>query len=202
VIAVLDIAAARRRAAALAPQENADMPLALIPFFLLVIPILEIAVFIVVGNLIGLWPTLGLVVVTAIFGTLLLRRQGLDTLARIQAETRAGRVPARELVNGLMIAIAGVLLLTPGLVTDTLGFLLFVPAIRDAVWRFLKSRVVVVAGNAYRGGGFGGDREPGPRGRPDVVDLSGAEFERRPDPTTPWRGADGSDDEPPRRILH
>jgi UPF0716 protein FxsA len=201
VIAAPDIAAARRSAAALATQENADMPLALIPFFLLVIPILEIAVFILVGNLIGLWPTLGLVVVTAILGTLLLRRQGLDTLARIQAETRAGRVPARELVSGLMIAIAGVLLLTPGLVTDTLGFLLFVPAIRDAVWRFLKSRVVVVAGNAYRGG-FGSDPEPGPRRRPDVVDLSGAEFERRPDPTTPWRGADGSDDEPPRRILH
>ncbi|MBB4005108.1 MAG: FxsA family protein [Aurantimonas endophytica] len=176
------------------------MPIALIPVLLLVIPILEIAVFILVGNLIGLWPTLGLVVVTAIFGTLLLRRQGLDTLARIQAETRAGRVPARELVNGVMIAIAGVLLLTPGLVTDTLGFLLFVPAIRDAVWNFLKARVVVVAA-----GGFGRGSGPAPRGDPDVVDLSGAEFERRPDPTTPWRGTDGQsapDGEPPRRILH
>ena len=176
------------------------MPLALIPVLLLVIPILEIAVFIMVGNLIGLWPTLGLVLVTAILGTLLLRRQGLDTLARIQAETRAGRVPARELVNGLMIAIAGVLLLTPGLVTDTLGFLLFIPAIRNAVWSFLKARVVVVAS-----GGFGRGSGPAPQGRPDVVDLSGSEFERRPDPTTPWRGTDGQagpDGEPPRRILH
>ena len=103
------------------------MPLALIPFLLLVVPVLEIGVFIAVGGAIGLWPTLGLVVLTAVIGSVLLRRQGLSTLEAIQRETRAGRVPGRELVSGLMIAIAGVLLLTPGFVTDTLGFLLFVP---------------------------------------------------------------------------
>ena len=103
------------------------MPFALIPFLLLAIPILEIAVFILVGNAIGLWPTLGLVILTAVIGSILLKQQGLWTLARSQAEIGAGRVPGRDLVSGVMIAMAGVLLLTPGLVTDALGFLLFVP---------------------------------------------------------------------------
>ncbi|MBC8131133.1 MAG: FxsA family protein, partial [Rhizobiaceae bacterium] len=121
------------------------MPLALLPLMLLVVPILEITVFILVGNAIGLWPTLGLVVGSAILGVLLLRRQGLSTLMRIQAETQAGRMPGRELVHGLMIVVAGVLLLTPGLVTDAIGYLLFIPQVRDLGWRFLRGRVAVMA---------------------------------------------------------
>ena len=111
------------------------MPFALIPFLLLAIPVLEIAVFILVGNLIGLWPTLGLVILTAVIGSMLLRRQGLGTLPAYPVRDQAGRVPGRELVDGVMIAIAGVLLLTPGLVTDAIGFLLFVPAIRESICR-------------------------------------------------------------------
>ncbi len=183
------------------------MPFALIPFLLLVIPILEIAVFILVGNMIGLWPTLGLVLLTAIVGTLLLKQQGLSTLARIQADIRAKRMPGRDLVHGVMIAIAGVLLLTPGLVTDTLGFLLFVPKIRDGIWNFMKSRVVVVAqgsgtSGTWNSGARGPQPDPRAGGGPDVVDLSGEEFERRPDPSSPWNDKRDGDDTPQGRILH
>ncbi|ORE91602.1 FxsA family protein [Aurantimonas sp. 22II-16-19i] len=182
------------------------MPFAIIPFLLLIIPVMEIAVFIAVGNLIGLWPTLALVVLTAVIGSVLLRRQGIGTLARIQAEMNAGRVPARELVDGVMILAAGILLLTPGLVTDTIGFLLFVPGVRGTIRRVISQRVVVMAkGTTSRGFGAGpaGPQRPqGPRrGGPDVVDLSGEDYHRRPDPSSPWRGDEG-DGGPGDRTLH
>ena len=119
------------------------MPFALIPFLLLVIPIAEIAGFIIIGDLIGLWPTLGMILVTAIGGSILLRVQGFGILNRIQTEMRSNKVPAREMVHGVMIMIAGVLLLTPGFITDTLGFLLFVPPLRDWGWSLIKSRISV-----------------------------------------------------------
>ena len=183
------------------------MPFAIIPFLLLIIPVLEIAVFILVGNLIGLWPTLALVVLTAIVGSFLLKRQGISTLRRIQAETNAGRVPARELVDGVMIMAAGILLLTPGLVTDTIGFLLFVPGFRSSIRNFLSKRVVVMAqGGGATGFGRGGGGQPGgqtwQRQRsPDVVDLSGEDYHRRPDPGSPWRGEE-EDGGPNNRTLH
>ncbi|TFF17794.1 membrane protein FxsA [Jiella endophytica] len=176
------------------------MPFAIIPFLLLVIPVMEIAVFIVVGNLIGLWPTLGLVVLTAVIGSFLLKSQGLGTLARIQGEVNAGRVPARELVDGVMIVAAGILLLTPGLVTDTIGFLLFVPGVRSAIRQAISKRVVVMANGGGRG--FGGSAARGAgRPSPDVVDLSGDDFHRRPDASSPWHG-DDDDGGTPRRTLH
>ncbi|NDW04707.1 FxsA family protein [Jiella pacifica] len=179
------------------------MPFAIIPFLLLIIPVLEIAVFILVGNLIGLWPTLALVVLTAIVGSFLLKRQGLGTLRRIQAETNAGRVPARELVDGVMIMAAGILLLTPGLVTDTIGFLLFVPGIRSSIRSFISKRVVVMAqGGGTTGFGRGGGGQEWPRRRaPDVVDLSGDDYHRRPDPGSPWRGEE-KDGGPSNRTIH
>lgn len=179
------------------------MPFALIPFLLLAIPILEIAVFILVGNAIGLWPTLGLVILTAVIGSILLKQQGISTLARIQTEIGAGRVPGRDLVSGVMIAMAGVLLLTPGLVTDALGFLLFVPGVRSRIFDFLKSRVVVVGQNSFRPG-MGGQprREPPYSAGPDVVDLSGEEFRRGPDPASPWHEPEDGDGGTNGRRLH
>lgn len=167
------------------------MPFAAIPFLLLAVPIMEIAAFIVIGGQIGVLPTLGLIVVTAIIGSILLRVQGLGLLARIQEETRAGRVPGRELIHGVMILVAGVLLLTPGFVTDTLGFLLFVPAIRDAGWRLLRERIVVVAqsagpGRRHGGDAGGGDARGGDMRGDTVVDLDEAEFQRDPSPDSPW----------------
>ncbi|HBN48631.1 MULTISPECIES: FxsA family protein [Thalassospira] len=96
-------------------------------------PIIEIAVFIQAGELIGLWPTIGIVILTAVVGTSLMRAQGLQTLARAQAQIDQGEMPIGELFDGICILVAGVLLLTPGFVTDTMGFLLLVPPLRKAV---------------------------------------------------------------------
>ena len=164
------------------------MPLALIPLVLLIVPILEITVFIMVGEVIGLWPTLGLVIGSAILGALLLRAQGISTLMRIQKEVAEGRVPGRDLVHGVMIVVAGVLLLTPGLVTDAFGYLLFIPSVREAGWRFLKSRVVAMP----MGGGWRRDERTAPQPVPGVVDLEVEEFERRPgSPDSPWSDGRG-----------
>ncbi len=175
-----------------------EMPFSLIPFLLLFIPILEIAVFILIGGQIGVAYTLGMILVTAIIGTVLLRIQGFSILNRIQAETQAGRLPGKELVNGVMIMIAGVLLLTPGFVTDTIGFLLFVPFIRTVIWAYVGSKVsVTVAGNPS-GMGRGpfdsrhDDRENGP----DIVDLDEGDYNETPNPDTPWGDRDRLDRKP------
>jgi UPF0716 protein FxsA len=113
------------------------MPLLILAVFIGV-PLLEIAVFIQVGGFLGLWPTLAIVILTAVIGTALLRIQGLVTLARAQAQMNQGALPTRELFDGACLLIAGVLLLTPGFVTDGLGFLLFLPAARDILRRMLS----------------------------------------------------------------
>lgn len=146
--------------------------------FLFGVPLLEIAVFILVGGQIGLAATLLLTLLTAVAGASLLRHQGLGILGRIRAELAANRIPARELADGAMIAAAGLLLLTPGFVTDTMGLLLFLPAFRDVIWREaakrVKIRVVRPAGAAQ------------PSGR--ILELDESEFASRPNPSSPWRG--------------
>ncbi|MEO1066851.1 MAG: FxsA family protein [Pseudomonadota bacterium] len=173
------------------------MPLGLIPFMFLAVPILEITVFILVGNQIGLFPTLGMILVTAVLGTLLLRHQGLQLFSEIKAKTEAGEVPGRQLVHGVLLLVAGIFLLTPGFVTDSCGFLLFVPAIRDAVWRFLKDRVSMKvmtqpsAGQAGvgPGGPFDRDDPPSSRAGGPTIDLDETEFgPAKPD--SPWRDPD------------
>lgn len=118
------------------------MPALLLVAFIAV-PLIEIAVFIEVGGLIGLWPTLAIIVATAVAGTMLLRVQGLATLARAQHSLNRQQFPVKEVFDGLCLLLAGALLLTPGFVTDTLGFLLFVPPLRamlrSALWNYLKS---------------------------------------------------------------
>jgi len=112
--------------------------LILIAFIL--VPIIEIAVFIEVGSQIGLWPTIGIVVLTAFIGTGLLRQQGLSVLFRIQENLQANRIPVRELFDGICLVIAGVLLLTPGFVTDAIGFLLFVAPLRLSLANYVGQR--------------------------------------------------------------
>lgn len=173
------------------PRKDA-MPFSLIPFLLLVIPLAEIAAFVVIGGQIGVAATLAMIVVTAVIGSILLRVQGFGVLNRIQTEMGQNRVPARDLVHGLMIMIAGVLLLTPGFITDSLGFLLFVPPVRDAAWAFLKSRIKVVPFGAGQGQGDG--FEPRRPHDPTIIDLDAEEFQREPDPDSPW-----SDEPGPKR---
>lgn len=158
------------------------MRFSFIPFLLLIIPLAEIAAFVVIGGQIGVWATLGMVLLTAAVGSFLLRWQGIGLFNKINTEMRANRVPGRELVHGVMILVAGVLLLTPGFVTDSIGFLLFVPAIRDLVWRLVKDRIVVQTMSTRTGSG----RESSARGGDGVVDLGEDEFKRQTDRSSPW----------------
>lgn len=109
----------------------------LVFFALICVPLLEIAVFIQVGGAIGLWPTLALIVLTAVLGTWQLRSQGMATLDRARRQMERGELPARELFDGLCLLVAGALLLTPGFVTDSTGALLFLPPLREALRRAL-----------------------------------------------------------------
>ncbi len=106
------------------------------------VPLVEIALFIKVGGLIGLWPTIAIVIATAVAGTALIRRQGLNTLQRAQQEMDAQRLPVRELFDGICLIFAGAMLLTPGFLTDTVGFALLVPPLRTLlghyIWRALR----------------------------------------------------------------
>ena len=110
---------------------------------LVVMPISEIAVFLLVGSAIGVLPTIAIIILTAIIGTVLLRRQGVSALRRLQDDTKAGRVPAAAIGHAVTVAIAGVLLLTPGFITDAIGFALFLPAVRRGLWRQISGSVKV-----------------------------------------------------------
>jgi UPF0716 protein FxsA len=113
-----------------------------------VVPVLELALLIRIGRAIDLGPTLALVVLTGVVGAALARHEGLRTLARIQEHLARGEMPARELLDGLMILIAGAFLITPGVITDCLGFLLLIPParalLRRIVTNYVKDRVAVV----------------------------------------------------------
>ncbi len=136
-------------------------------FFILLlsVPLLEIYFLIQVGQVIGgLW-TIAVVIFTALLGAHLLRQQGISTFARFQQSTQSGKLPATELIEGLILLICGALLLTPGFVTDGVGFLLLIPVVRRAVAGALLARVkgqlVVSAMNAnYSAGPRPEDRPP------------------------------------------
>lgn len=150
------------------------------PLILLGLVFGEIAGFIVVGKLIGVLPTLALVFAGMVAGVLLLRHHGLATLMRIKAEIDARRPPARPLAEGALLALASLLIMVPGFLTDIVGLLLLVPFVREALWRRLRGRVTVRAARAGAAS-FGGG----------VVDLERSEYgeaERlRPRPDSPWR---------------
>lgn len=109
----------------------------------LLIPLIEIGLFIQVGGVIGLWPTLGIVVLTAALGSWLVRSQGLRALGRLRRSFSELEDPTEPLAHGAMIVLAGALLLTPGFFTDAVGFALLAPPVRMAVLRYLGSRVTV-----------------------------------------------------------
>ncbi len=110
-------------------------------FAFIVVPIIEIAVFIQAGEYLGLWPTLATIVLTAMIGTALLRHQGLATLARARESLENDRFPATEVFDGLCLLLAGAFLITPGFVTDGAGFLLFIPAFRAVLRGFFMERL-------------------------------------------------------------
>lgn len=142
---------------------------------LLVVPLIEIGLFIEVGDAIGTWPTIGLVVLTAIVGTYLLRAQGVAALLDLQSRIRDGRDPTATLAHGAMILVAGVVLLTPGFFTDAIGFALLVPPVRAWLMHVIGQRVTIVqAGGKRRTGAApdldGGGHHGAPRARDMTID--------------------------------
>ncbi len=119
------------------------MPLLII---FILIPIIEIGLFIQVGSFIGMWKTIAIVIITAIIGTTLLRKQGISTMTRLQTSLQTGENPVDPIAQGALILVSGVLLLTPGFFTDGIGFTLLIPQIRAALIKWGAARVL--------GGGF------------------------------------------------
>lgn len=133
------------------------------PFLLILIPITEIFVLIEVGGLIGALPTVALVLVTAGVGIHLIRRQGTATFQRVQGQLQSGVLPAVELVEGLILLVAGAFLLTPGFVTDTLGFLALTPPLRRAF------AVKIIQSGRFQAAGHTSAGNPPPSG-PSTID--------------------------------
>ena len=123
------------------------------------VPIIEIGLFIQVGGFLGLWPTIALVLITAFVGASLVRSQGIQTLMSVQGRLQQGEMPAQQILEGVMLAVAGVLLLTPGFMTDALGMLVLLPAPRAMIAKKMMEKMVVsnMSGGFYAGGqaGFG-----------------------------------------------
>lgn len=147
------------------------------------VPLAELALLLWIGSRVGVLPTVLLIILTGILGASLARHQGFATWRRFQAALDQGRIPGRELVEGLLILVAGAVLLTPGILTDTTGFLILVPPIRrllaERIERAARGRLVIMgpgrpAGGAPRTPAGTPGRGPGGTGSAEVID---AEFE-------------------------
>lgn len=110
------------------------------------VPLAEIAGFVLVGQAIGLWPTLLGVVVMALLGAALIRWQGFAVLGKMRSALDENRLPGRELADAMLIGLAGLLLLLPGFVSDVFGLLLLIPAVRTLIYRGAAARMGVAMG--------------------------------------------------------
>lgn len=115
----------------------------------IIVPIIEITVLMQVGELIGAWPTVAIVVISAWLGAKYVRQQGLATLQSVQTKMAQGEMPSGEIVTGLMLLVAGVLLVTPGFVTDIFGLLLLVPSVRQALARSIQAHILTSQGAVF-----------------------------------------------------
>lgn len=199
---------------------------ALLFVLFVVVPILELAVIIQVGQVAGVVPTIAALIGVSLVGAALVKREGLRAWRRVQETLQAGRMPAREVVDGALVLAGGALMLTPGFLTDAVGLVLVVPVTRALVNRVVRTRVRTTflpgwaaPGRGGRGGRTdsragsssraGGGRSTGAHGqRPggrdhEVVDVDVVGVERtdhqrsRPDP--PDEGGDDRDDGGPAR---
>jgi UPF0716 protein FxsA len=170
------------------------MPVFVITLALFIcMPLAELAVLLRIGTNIGVLPTIGLCLATAFVGAILVRLEGVQTLLRIQDQVRAGVLPAAEVLEGLALFVAGVMLLTPGFITDGIGFLALTPPLRRPLAAWLAARAIVIAPSEH-------DRPDGPdgaSGEGDVYEAEAWEYEVRSedDPARPRieRPAEGAD---------
>ena len=139
----------------------------------LLVPLVEIAGFVVIGQLFGLLPTLAGVLVSAVIGAVVLRQQGLSLLSEFRGTMGRRQLPGRTLADAMMVGAAGLLLLVPGYFSDLLGILLLIPLVRGLLYGLLKSRVLVIA---TAGGTRGWSQAPPDGG---TVDLDEDDWRRR-----------------------
>ncbi|MDA7946400.1 MAG: FxsA family protein [Hyphomicrobiaceae bacterium] len=132
-------------------------------FFLLFIavPLAELAILIKVGEIIGVLPTVLLVIMTAVIGVALLKRQGIAALAGARQSLEAGKFPVDSVVDGACLLVAGAFLLTPGLITDTVGFLLLVPGLRRGLAHWLFDKMVKSGNMHFQTFGMGNEDSRG-----------------------------------------
>lgn len=156
--------------------------------FFIVIPLVEMLLLFEVSDYIGGLATVGLVVLTAVIGVQILKRQGLSTLMRAGQRLQSGELPAQEIVEGMLLAAAGALLLTPGFITDTLGFIFLTGPLRRPLARWTISRGMVQAIGRRGSGSFYFHSESGSRHsnvmEGEYTEVDGGDSERigRDDP--------------------
>jgi UPF0716 protein FxsA len=129
-------------------------PVGILFLLFLLVPLVEIYFLIKVGSVIGAVPTIALVVFTALLGAMLLRFQGWTTLTRSRQVLEQGQLPALEMLEGVLLVLAGALLLTPGFVTDAIGFVFLIPPLRQALIRWFLSK------SEFRAQQFGDSSRP------------------------------------------
>ncbi len=158
------------------------MPFLIMLIIFVLIPVVELSVLIRVGEVLGSWNTVALVILTAVVGVSLVRSQGLSTLMSVQKKLAVGEAPGQEIVEGMMLAMAGILLLIPGFVTDLIGLILLTPITRAPLARYFYQRMQlkVVASAQFRAGP--NPFEP-PHQRGQGGDVFEGEFERKADPS-------------------
>lgn len=113
----------------------------LVALLVLVVPLAEIAVIVAVGNLIGGWPTFLLLLVESAFGAWLVKREGVAAWTALQQALRSGRMPSRQLADAALVLVGGTLLLTPGFLTDIVGFLVVLPVTRPVARAVLEAAI-------------------------------------------------------------
>lgn len=155
------------------------------PLFLLLLPLAEIAGFVIVGNAIGVAATLGLVILSTVAGILLLRVHGMGLLMRFRDASRGTGDPGQELVRGATTVFASLLLIVPGFLTDILGLLLLMPFARKFLWALIAPRIVTFRSET-KSYTRRDTPQPGPTKDGPVIDLETEEFHRDGKKNSPW----------------
>lgn len=150
-----------------------------IPLLLLALPLIEIALFILVGRAIGVLPTLGLVILAVIVGGFVLRQQGLGVLNRMRANMQTGTLPGQTLFDGMLLAVAAVLLIIPGFLGDFIAILLLLPPVRGWLYKTLTRNITVVETTASYRRSSPTDPTPPHINGPGTIDLDDDDWQRK-----------------------
>ena len=159
--------------------------------FFILIPIIEVVLFITIGKYIGLWNTILIIIITGIIGAVIVRNQGIATLKKGLEEIKSNKIPLQSILEGIAILISGAFLLTPGFLTDAIGFALFVPNLQRLIALFIKRAIERGGGpKVWVNGQPMGPRDPVIDGEHKTQERSAPlDLEPRsgpPNPNSPW----------------